>query len=63
MIPSTTLIRTIDDFVEKFQEIDKQCRESKEPSDCHLEYFKMDQAWCKFQDAVEYNLLPFTEQT
>lgn len=62
MIPKETLIATIDQFDEVFSEVTKQCKEAKEALHCHLEYYKMQKAWAKFQDAVEFKLLPFTEQ-
>jgi hypothetical protein len=59
MIPKETLIATIEKFDKKLKEIDLKCKNGKQGDSCFLTYFEMSQAWSKFQDSVEYSLLPF----
>lgn len=61
MIPKQTLIATIEEFDRRFQEVSEECRNAKEAGECHSKYFMMNKAWSKLQDAVEFNLLIFTE--
>ena len=60
MIPIETLLKTIESFNNKFEEIKNKCADAKEPIREHTEYYKMAQAWHKLQEVVEYQLLPFT---
>lgn len=68
MIPKKTLVGTINQFEEKYNklndELNKLSKESKENWSLEKfeEWYKMQKAWIKLADVIEFELLPFVEK-
>lgn len=62
MIPFDELLKVIEDFNNKFKEVDKKCEDAIEAGDEYYEWYKMQKAYNKLQNVVEFKLRPFVEK-
>ena len=64
MIPKETLIKTIEDFCKKDNELRESLRnETKETwtLEKFQEWQKYEDAWRKLEDVIEFNILPLSQ--
>lgn len=64
MIPKETLFKTIEEFRCKLRDLNDAFEKASEEEQgpIAVELFEMMEAWCKLQDLVEFNLLPFIQK-
>jgi len=61
MIPFEKLLETMEKFNSKKKEVKAECDAATKGGECHINFYKMHQAFLKLQNVVEMDLLPFVE--
>lgn len=62
MLPGKELIKTIEEFNQKFKEIANDCEVAVKAGPEHFEHYQMLEAWMALQNVVENKLLPFIKK-